>query len=183
MYSACSYSFSASVAWFTCPAVFSIWILWVNSISTLNSLAIFFKSNHNIPAIIAFSNKFQSLRNPSMETGTTFIAVLVSGCNLFLYCFFGDRTTDNFLAFGDVVYDMDFYKFDRDLQRYLTLMIASTQAPVYYHGFNILNLNLITFNAVCIILILNIHVNKSIGKGNWNFMLIFASFPVDSDGC
>lgn len=85
-----------------------------------------------------------------METGTTFIAVLVSGCNLFLYCFFGDRTSDNFLAFGDVVYDMDFYKFDRDLQRYLTLMIASTQKPVYYHGFNILNLNLITFNAVCI---------------------------------
>lgn len=86
-----------------------------------------------------------------METGTTFIAVLVSGCNLFLYCFFGNRTSDNLLDLGDVFYDFKFYKFPGDLQKYLTLMIANTQEPVYYHGFNILNLNLVTFNAVRLI--------------------------------
>lgn len=68
--------------------------------------------------------------------------------NLFLYCSFGNLTTDNFLQFGDAVYDLHFYEFPHDLQKYLTIMIAETQEPVYYHGFNILNLNLVTFSAV-----------------------------------
>lgn len=91
---------------------------------------------------------FQSLHHPGLDTGTTFIAICVSGFNLYLYCFFGNRTTDNFLDFGDILWDLKFYEFPIDLQKLMTVMIGNTREKHFYHGFNILNLSLTTFNAV-----------------------------------
>lgn len=51
---------------------------------------------------------------------------------------------------SDCVYDMTWYKVNTQLQKYFLLMIANMQKPLFYHGFEIVDLDLRTFIRVSI---------------------------------
>lgn len=73
-----------------------------------------------------------------------------SNCIVFLYCFVGSLTTDQFHRFGDISYEFEWYQLPIDLQKYLTLIIADAQRPQVFTGFNIIDSSLMTFTKVCL---------------------------------
>lgn len=46
---------------------------------------------------------------------------------------------------ADCVYEMNWQKLPLQLQKYIIVMIENMQKPLYYHGFNIIKLELNTF--------------------------------------
>lgn len=67
---------------------------------------------------------------------------------LFILCYLGKIATDSFSNIPDEVYEVNWYKLPVELQKYFILMIANMQQPQYYHGFDVLVLNLETFTTV-----------------------------------
>lgn len=72
--------------------------------------------------------------------------------NLFIYCFFGEIATENYDQMGECLYfDSNWFNLPNKLQKYLVLMIANMQKPMYYHGFEVAKLDLRTFIQVKIL--------------------------------
>lgn len=67
---------------------------------------------------------------------------------LFLYCFFGKLAIDSFAKMPDCVFKMNWQKLPVRLQKYVILMIADMQIPIYYHGFEVAIIDLRTFIGV-----------------------------------
>lgn len=72
--------------------------------------------------------------------------------SLFLYCYFGKRSTESFEEMANCLYESNWTKLPVALQRYYILMIANMQKPLCYHGFLIKSLDLGTFIRVRTIL-------------------------------
>lgn len=68
--------------------------------------------------------------------------------NLFIYCYFGKLATESYEKMTDYLVQSNWYEHPNNLQKYLILIIANTQTPVVYHGFNIAVLDLQTFSKV-----------------------------------
>lgn len=68
--------------------------------------------------------------------------------NLFLYCYFGKLATESFEKMADCLYDCNWYEVSIQLQKFLIIMIANIQKPIYYYGFRLAILNLETFTKV-----------------------------------
>lgn len=68
--------------------------------------------------------------------------------NLLLYCYNGKETTDSYAAFSVHLFQSDWYALPLELQKYILMMIADAQLPMYYHGFGIVRMNLETFTSV-----------------------------------
>lgn len=77
-----------------------------------------------------------------------FNALLSSDFAVFLYCYIGSLTTDQFLRYGDISYESGWYRLPIDLQTFIELIIADGQRSLSFHGFNIINLNLNAFTKV-----------------------------------
>lgn len=77
----------------------------------------------------------------------TILAIASFGMvNLFIYCFFGKMTTENFAKMSDCVYfDMKWHKLSVKLQTHIVLMIQNMQKPIFYHGFDVAIMDLNTF--------------------------------------
>lgn len=73
------------------------------------------------------------------------MAVCVGTTTSYFYCFYGRLTIDSYARMADLLFESDWQKLPVNLQKYVTLMIADMQRPVYYHGFGILVLDLETF--------------------------------------
>lgn len=72
----------------------------------------------------------------------------MSGSNLYLYCYFGGRSTLDTISYGDLLYESKWFRLPTKLEKYFTFMIANAQRPLHYHGFQIARLNLNTFLGV-----------------------------------
>lgn len=71
---------------------------------------------------------------------------------LFGYCYFGFLATESFGKMSDCIYnDIDWQKIPIELKKYIILMIANMQRPLYYHGFNVVTLELNTFCRVSVL--------------------------------
>lgn len=75
-------------------------------------------------------------------------AVLVSGSNLFLYCFFGSLATSSFEDMIDSLYASEWENLPMDLQQSFIILLANVQRELFYSGFGVPNLNLDTFTNV-----------------------------------
>lgn len=73
---------------------------------------------------------------------------MISGCNLFLYCYYGKHATDSYAAFSDCLFECDWMMLPIDLQKCFVPMIRSAQKPLSYHGYNMVDLNLKLFGQV-----------------------------------
>lgn len=67
---------------------------------------------------------------------------------LFAYCYFGKLATQSFEDMADAFYESNWQNLPINLQKYMILMIANAQKPLYYHGYGLAVLNLETFTAV-----------------------------------
>lgn len=70
---------------------------------------------------------------------------------MFPYCYFGKVATDSFVQMSDYVYEMNWPHLPAKLQKYLILMIANMQNPIYYHALYVCLLDLNTYIRVSII--------------------------------
>lgn len=75
-------------------------------------------------------------------------AVFTSIFLLYLYCFFGKIATDSYYEMGDRLFESNWPDLPNDLQKYFIHMINNAQKPHFYHGFNLLVLDLGTFTDV-----------------------------------
>lgn len=67
---------------------------------------------------------------------------------LFPYCYFGQLAAESFRKMSDCVFELKWHEFPIDLQKYIVLMIANMQKPIYYHGFQVTVMDLNTFLGV-----------------------------------
>lgn len=101
---------------------------------------------------------FQVLQKFSLNIGVLAACVAVSGSNLFLYCYFGSRSTQTSYAYADALYKSEWFHLPMELQKFTIVMIANAQRPLFYHGFGVARLNLDTFcSVICF------HLEKFIG--------------------
>lgn len=77
-------------------------------------------------------------------------AVALGLANLYLYCYFGKITTDNYSNFANEMYKSNWIDLPIELRKSFALMISYAQIPVVYHGYNVVNLDLVLFAKVCI---------------------------------
>lgn len=77
------------------------------------------------------------------------MSLLVSSANLFLYCYYGKRSTNDYAEMAHTLYASNWYQHSAGLQRFFKMMIANAQIPLFYHGFRIVQLNLETYLKVC----------------------------------
>lgn len=103
----------------------------------------------NSPIHYTKTNLFQRFTQIDFEMAIILSGVLISLSNLFLFCYFGKVTTDSFEKMAACLYsEVDWSELPVELQKYLILMIANVQRPLYYHGFYVTILNLETFCSV-----------------------------------
>lgn len=67
---------------------------------------------------------------------------------LYLFCHFGDQTTERFGNIVDHFYQIEWYKLPLNEQKYLPLAIAVTQAGVYLRCFGSISCTHDTFKKV-----------------------------------
>lgn len=86
------------------------------------------------------------MKNPPYNLITILAIASFGMVNLFIYCFFGKMTTENFANMPDYLYfDMKWHKLSVKLQTYIVLMIQNMHKPIFYHGFDVAVMNLNTF--------------------------------------
>lgn len=83
--------------------------------------------------------------------------VFIGMSTLSCYCFLGVLATSSFEKMGDSLYESNWMDFPVEMQKHLIVMIAYMQKPIYYHGFGILNVDLVTFVHVRAVLEQNLH--------------------------
>lgn len=64
-----------------------------------------------------------------------FSAVMIWLILFFLLCDYGGRATNQFTSLGDSCFKMSWYHLPANQQKYLVLMIANAERPVYLEGF------------------------------------------------
>lgn len=90
-------------------------------------------------------NSFQQIQHPDSDFLTLIIAILCGVANLFLFCFYGKKTTDSYRNIADCLYDCNWHEMPIDQQKYIIMMIMNAQIPLHYHGSRIVIMDLETF--------------------------------------
>lgn len=75
-------------------------------------------------------------------------SVQASAGNVFVYCYSGSLTTNQFLRFGDISYESEWNQMPIKLRKFIQLIIADAQRPLVYDGLNLIDLNLAAFTKV-----------------------------------
>lgn len=91
---------------------------------------------------------FQQFKNPDFDIIIIFTAIVVSVSTQFCYCFNGKVATESFEAMSECLFEANWQILPIKLQKYFVIIIGNSQRTLYYHGFEIAILNLLTFNKV-----------------------------------
>lgn len=105
------------------------------------------------------------MKHPDFGLQVIWCAFLAAVSNLFAYCFCGKMATDSYSNMAECLYESNWHKLELKYQKYIIIMIANAQKPIYYHGFGIAVLNLETFNKVS--------YGKCFSFFNWLKLIIF----------
>lgn len=76
------------------------------------------------------------------------IGLIMSIGNIFIYCFVGSFTTDNFFRYAEISYESLWYQLPVNLQQYLRLIISNAQRPQIFNGLRIFDLSFMLFTRV-----------------------------------
>lgn len=77
------------------------------------------------------------------------MALLVSGANLYFYCYYGDRSSNDYSQMTHILFESNWNEQTVELQKFVKIMIANAQRPLFYHGSRIVHLDLVTYLKVC----------------------------------
>lgn len=86
-----------------------------------------------------------AIKHPNLNFYMILMSLLVSGANLYLYCYYGDRSTRNFDQMAHVIFQSNWNERPVEIQKFFKMMIANAQRPLFYHGLYIFHLNLETY--------------------------------------
>lgn len=95
-----------------------------------------------------FRYRFQQVRHFDFDILIVMIGFFITASSPFVYCFFGKITIECYANMADRLFEINWQQLPNDLQKYCILMIENMQRPLYYHGFEIIILNLETFQQV-----------------------------------
>lgn len=70
---------------------------------------------------------------------------IIGMSTILLYCYYGKLASDSYVEMSDCVFDMNWHEQPSELQKYFVLIIQHMQKTVYYHGFDMVTLDLRTF--------------------------------------
>lgn len=103
----------------------------------------------HLARIFSFTFDFvQAMKHLDLNALLLVIAFQMATGIVFLYCFTGSLSTEQFYRFGSMTYESDWYKWPNELQKYVLLIIANAQRPQIFNGFNVIDLNLLAFTKV-----------------------------------
>lgn len=99
----------------------------------------------------------QQLHDPNFTILTIFLSTSTQMGTAFVYCYFGKMATDSYRNMSDRVFNMNWQELSVNQQKYIIVMIANMQRPLFYHGSGIVDMDLNTFINVNEIFKLNHH--------------------------
>lgn len=103
---------------------------------------------------------FQQSQNMDFIMLTVLATSSIGMSTIFVYCYFGKLATISYEKMPDRLFEMNWHEQPNELQKFFILMIANSQKPVYYHGFEVAKLNLETFVNVIVHPIFSIQILK-----------------------
>lgn len=65
-----------------------------------------------------------------------------------IYCYFATFATSQIMSIDMAIYDSLWYNYSLDLRKYTILILARSQQPVFFTGFNLIRCNLESFALV-----------------------------------
>lgn len=87
----------------------------------------------------------QAIQSFSIEVCFILFALIFTTLVLYLYCYFGKLATDSYRAYANCLYECDWTSLPARQQKYFILMIAHAQKPIYYDGWDLVNLDMELF--------------------------------------
>lgn len=66
----------------------------------------------------------------------------------YMFCNFANSVTERMLLLGDVAFGSDWYTYPPKLQKYIVLIIARSNKPVFFSGLGLIRATLETFGKV-----------------------------------
>lgn len=127
-------------------ATFKLELVFKNS-KLLNLIEIFL----SITIQNLLATTIQELEHFDSDTNMLFTTMLSGLLNLFIYCSFGKLATESFGQMSNCLFESEWLKLPVKLQKCYIIIIANAQIPLFYHGFDIIVLNLETFASVSMI--------------------------------
>ena len=70
---------------------------------------------------------------------------------MFPYCYFGKMATESFLNMSECLYDLNWPDLPLEYKKYIILMMTNMNRDLFYHGFNIVFLDSITYIRVSVL--------------------------------
>lgn len=80
----------------------------------------------------------------------------------YLLCYFASSAIDRISNIQRCVYDLNWYNFSPELQKFIILIMAQSQRRIYFDGLNLIRCTLATFWKVTFYLIINQCTNWSL---------------------
>lgn len=105
----------------------------------------------SITILNLLATTIQELEHFDSDTNMLFTTMLSGLLNLFIYCSFGKLATESFGQMSNCLFESEWLKLPVKLQKCYIIIIANAQIPLFYHGFDIIVLNLETFASVSMI--------------------------------
>lgn len=92
----------------------------------------------------------KKLRNADSEALLFGQGTLVNISLVFVQCLLGKMATERFAQMPNHLFHSKWYRLPVKTQKYFILMLANTQQPVFFDGFEMFVLNLETFSSVSV---------------------------------
>ena len=70
---------------------------------------------------------------------------MVSGANLYFYCYYGNRASNDYSQMAHILFESNWNEQSVEVQKFIKMMIANAQRPLFYHGLRIVHLDLQTY--------------------------------------
>lgn len=87
----------------------------------------------------------QAMKHPDLNFFMILMSLLVSSANLYFYCYYGNRSTNDFAQMAQLLFESNWNEQSVEIQKFFKMMISNAQRPLFYHGFHIVHLNLETY--------------------------------------
>lgn len=84
----------------------------------------------------------------SAELFVSFSGMWMSIAVMYVYSFFATKVTSQIQTIGDRMYETDWNCFPLEFRLFVQLTINRSQRPLYFHGFGLVNCDMVNFSKV-----------------------------------
>lgn len=80
--------------------------------------------------------------------GYGIICIICASAWPFLFCYFATIATERIIAVGQTTFNLNWYDYPPELQKFIVLIVARSQKPAYFTGLGIVHCSLETLGKV-----------------------------------